>query len=87
MGRIAAVYSNDSVKFSAHKFCLVPKDGFRTKFTSKQVEEAQLVYDRSSDGQVTGGHNYNLRLSASQYTGCILKVIQVLGKARQLTIL
>ena len=85
-GRIAAVYSNDESRFGAHKFCVVPKEGYRSSFTSQQVEEVQVIYDRRTDTGQNAGSIYNLRVSVSDYMISCLKVLQVLSKVRQLTI-
>ena len=85
-GRIAAVYSNDERRFGAHKFCVIPKESYRNYFTSEQVEEVQVIFDRRNDTPSETGANYNLRVSASEYMLSTLKVVQVLSKVRQLTI-
>ena len=42
-GRIAAVYNNDSTRFGAHHYCLIPKYGFRHKFDCDAVERFQVI--------------------------------------------
>ncbi|CDF38292.1 unnamed protein product [Chondrus crispus] len=90
-GRIAAVYSNDSTRFGAHHYCLIPKDGFRHKFDCDAEERLQLIFDNRRASAECEEEGYNLpNASVTQRAlsnSAVLKVLQLLGHLLQFTIL
>ena len=69
---------------------MIPKDGYRYRFTYDNVDEFQVVYHwRTTAAENTQSSHYNVRVvhgvSDGEYNRTVLKVLQVLGKIQQLT--